>query len=126
MLRRSLIALGGLFAIVTACAKENDTSAAAPAPYVAPAPTAAPAPTVAQPAVTAATPAPVVAGTPAAAAMSTPGPLAPPCAPLGCGLAQCNAQFQKCVIPCVGPADCVGGATCNTMTGLCLPGGAPQ
>ena len=121
MLRRSLIALGGLFAIVTACAKESDTPAAAPAPYV------APAPTVAQPTVAAATPAPVVAGTPAAAGiMSTPGPLAPLCAPLGCGLAQCNTQFQKCVIPCVGPADCVTGATCNTMTGLCLPGGAAQ
>lgn len=126
MLRRSLIALLGLVAVVTACAKENDTPAAAPAPYVAPAPTTAPVATVAQPqpAVAAATPAAV---TPAAgAAMSTPGPLAPPCAPLGCGLAQCNAQFQKCVIPCVGPQDCVTGSACNTMTGLCLPGGAPQ
>lgn len=56
--------------------------------------------------------------------MATPGPLALPCQnDQGCGLAHCNVQFSKCAFPCQTPADCVTGATCNTMTGFCLPGG---
>ncbi|MEO6599509.1 MAG: hypothetical protein ABIQ16_06520 [Polyangiaceae bacterium] len=121
MLRRSLIALAALFPVVSACAKESDTPAAAPAPtYVAPAPTVAPAPAAAQPAVAAATPAPVAAG---GVAMATPGPLALPCASdASCGFARCNVQFQKCAFPCASAVDCAAGASCNTMTGLCLPG----
>ncbi|MES1176354.1 MAG: hypothetical protein ABUL62_18670 [Myxococcales bacterium] len=126
MFRRSLIAFAALIPVVSACAKESDTPAAAPAPtYTAPAPTVAqPAPTVAQPAVAAATPAPV-ATTPAAAggAMATPGPLALPCtSDASCGFARCNVQFQKCAFPCASAVDCAAGAACNTMTGLCLPG----
>jgi len=128
MLRKSLVALVGVVAIVSACAKESDPPAAAPAPYAAPAPT----PTVAQPqpAVTAATPAPVAAApaaAPAAGTMATPGAFALPCTTdASCGLARCNVQFQKCAFPCAGPVDCAAGASCNTMTGLCLPGAAPQ
>lgn len=124
MLRRSLIALAGLISVVTACAKESEP-AAAPQPYVAPAPTVA----QPQPVVTAATPQPV-ATTPAAApagAMATPGPLALPCtSDASCGLARCNVQFQKCAYPCASAVDCAAGAACNTLTGLCLPGVAPQ
>ena len=123
MLRRSLIALAALFPIVSACAKESDTPAAAPAPtYTAPAPAQ---PVPAQPAVAAATPAPVTAATPAAAggAMATPGALALPCtSDASCGFARCNVQFQKCAFPCASAVDCAAGAACNTMTGLCLPG----
>ena len=128
MLRKSLLAVVGVVSIVSACAKESDTPAAAPAPYVPPAPTATqPLP---QPAVTAATPAPV-ATVPAAAApagtMATPGAFALPCtSDASCGLARCNVQFQKCAFPCAGPVDCAAGAACNVMTGLCLPGAAPQ
>ncbi|MEI9935962.1 MAG: hypothetical protein WDO69_01930 [Pseudomonadota bacterium] len=130
MLRKSLIALAGVVSIVSACAKESDPPAAAPAPY---APPPAPAPTLAQPqpAVTAATPAPV-ATVPAAAAapagaMATPGAFALPCtSDASCGLARCNVQFQKCAFPCAGPVDCAAGASCNVPTGLCLPGAAPQ
>jgi hypothetical protein len=124
MLRRSLIALAALIPVVSACAKESDTPAAAPAPtYTAPAPT--PTPTIAQPAVAAATPAPVATtpAAPATGAMATPGPLALPCtSDASCGFARCNVQFQKCAFPCVGAVDCAAGASCNTMTGLCLPG----
>ena len=128
MLRKSLFAVVGVVSIVSACAKESDTPAAAPAPYVPPAPTATqPLP---QPAVTAATPAPV-ATVPTAAApagtMATPGAFALPCtSDASCGLARCNVQFQKCAFPCAGPVDCAAGATCNVMTGLCLPGAAAQ
>jgi hypothetical protein len=124
MLRKSLIALAGLIPVVSACAKDNDTPAVAPAPYVAPAPTAAQ-PAVGQPAVAAATPAPVVpAATPAAGGtMATPGPLALPCtSDASCGFARCNVQFQKCAFPCASAVDCAAGNSCNTMTGLCLPG----
>jgi hypothetical protein len=56
--------------------------------------------------------------------MATPGPLALPCQnDSSCGLAHCNVQFQKCAFPCQSAADCVQGASCNTMTGFCLPGG---
>jgi hypothetical protein len=127
MLRKSLIALAGVFSIVSACAKDNDPPAAAPAPYAPPAPTAAqPLP---QPAVTAATPAPVgtVPGAAPAGVMATPGPFALPCtSDASCGLARCNVQFQKCAFPCAGPVDCAAGAACNPLTGLCLPGAAPQ
>ena len=129
MLRRSSFALMGLVSIATACAKESDPPAAAPAPYVAPA--AAPVattPAVAQPqpVVAAATPAPVTpSATPAPAAggtMATPGAFALPCtSDASCGLARCNVQFQKCAFPCAGAVDCAAGATCNPMTGLCLP-----
>jgi hypothetical protein len=61
---------------------------------------------------------------PTAATLSTPGPMALPCqTDQSCGLAKCNTQFQKCVFPCQQPTDCAAGASCNTMTGLCLPGG---
>lgn len=61
---------------------------------------------------------------PTAATLSTPGPMALPCqTDQSCGLAKCNTQFQKCVFPCLQPTDCAAGASCNTMTGLCLPGG---
>jgi hypothetical protein len=133
MLRTSLIALVGVGSLVVACGKENDPPPAAPAPV-------APAPTLAQPqpAVTAATPAPVVTAPPPAAApapgaaapagtMATPNAFALPCtSDASCGLGRCNVQFQKCAFPCAGPVDCAAGATCNTMTGLCLPGAAPQ
>ncbi len=56
--------------------------------------------------------------------LATPGPLALPCSnDSGCGLAHCNTQFGKCAFPCVSPSDCIQGASCNTMTGFCLPGG---
>jgi hypothetical protein len=79
-------------------------------------------PQQAAPAPTAATPAPAAGGT-----MATPGPLALPCQnDAACGFAKCNVQYQKCAFPCAGPVDCAAGNSCNTMTGLCLPGGAPQ
>jgi hypothetical protein len=58
--------------------------------------------------------------------MATPGPLALPCQnDSACGFARCNTQYQKCAFPCQNTAvDCGAGNTCNTMTGLCLPGGA--
>src|SRR6187402_3985907 len=125
MLRKSLIALAGVVSLVSACASDPPPPAA-PAPYTGPAPTAQPLP---QPAVTAGTPAPV-ATAPAAApvgTMATPGPFALPCTnDAACGLARCNVQFQKCAFPCAGPVDCAAGAACNTVTGLCLPGAAPQ
>jgi len=129
MLRRSLIALAGLIPMVSACAKDNDTPAAAPAPYAAPAPTVATAPTVAQPAVVPAAPAPVAPGVAPAAGgtMATPGPLALPCtSDASCGFARCNVQFQKCAFPCASAVDCAAGNSCNTMTGLCLPGAPAQ
>jgi hypothetical protein len=59
-----------------------------------------------------------------AAPLATPGPLALPCSSdSACGLAHCNTQFGKCAFPCVAATDCISGAQCNTMTGLCLPGG---
>jgi len=61
---------------------------------------------------------------PASGQMATPGPLALPCTnDQGCGLAHCNTQFQKCAFPCQSAVDCIQGASCNTVTGLCLPGG---
>lgn len=126
MLRRSLIAFAGLVSLVAACAKDSEPAAAPQQPYVQPAPTVA----QPQPVVTAATPQPV-ATTPVAAApagtMATPGPLALPCtSDASCGLARCNVQFQKCAYPCASAVDCAAGAACNTLTGLCLPGVAPQ
>jgi hypothetical protein len=124
-----VFALLGLVSIVSACAKDNDTPAAAPAPYAAPAPT--PAPVAQQPAVVAAPPvaaAPAaVPAAPAAGTMATPNAFALPCQnDQSCGFARCNVQFQKCAFPCASAVDCAAGATCNTVTGLCLPGGAPQ
>ena len=59
--------------------------------------------------------------------MATPGPLALPCQnDSACGFAKCNVQFQKCAFPCQSAVDCAAGASCNTTTGLCLPGAAPQ
>jgi len=67
-------------------------------------------------------PAPVTPAQPGQ--MATPGPLALPCTnDQGCGLAHCNVQFQKCAFPCQSAVDCIQGASCNTMSGLCLPGG---
>ena len=129
MLRKSLLILVGVGSLAIACGKENDQPAAAPQPYVAPAPTLA----QPQPAVTAATPAPVattpaaVPGAAPAGTMATPNAFALPCtSDASCGLGRCNVQFQKCAFPCAGPVDCSAGATCNTMTGLCLPGTTPQ
>jgi len=113
--------------LVSGCAKENDTPAAAPAPYTAPANTVA---QPQQPAVVAATPAPVAtapAAAPATGTMATPNAFALPCQnDQSCGFAKCNVQFGKCAFPCVSAVDCAAGATCNAVTGLCLPGGAPQ
>ena len=56
--------------------------------------------------------------------MATPGPLALPCQnDSQCGLAHCNTQYAKCAFPCQTAADCIQGASCNAMTGFCLPGG---
>jgi hypothetical protein len=56
--------------------------------------------------------------------MATPGPLALPCQnDQACGLAHCNTQYGKCAFPCQSASDCIQGASCNTMTGFCLPGG---
>jgi hypothetical protein len=140
MLSRPLFALAGLVLIVSGCAKDNDTPpAAAPTAYPAAGQPVAPA-AYPQPAVTAATPgapaalpaAPAaVPATPAAPAasgtMATPNAFALPCQnDQSCGFAKCNVQFQKCAFPCQGAVDCAAGASCNTVTGLCLPGGAPQ
>jgi hypothetical protein len=124
------VALAGLTLAASGCAKDPETApAAAPAPYVAPAP-AAPTAAYPQPAVTAATPAPAAAvpgAAPATGAMATPNAFALPCQnDASCGLAKCNVQFQKCAFPCQSAVDCAAGASCNTMTGLCLPGAAPQ
>ena len=41
-----------------------------------------------------------------------------------CGLAHCNVPAGKCAFPCQNSAiDCIQGASCNTMSGFCLPGG---
>lgn len=54
--------------------------------------------------------------------MATPGPLAFPCQnDSACGLAHCNTQYGKCAFPCQSDVDCIQGASCNTMTGFCLP-----
>ncbi len=59
-----------------------------------------------------------------AAPMATPGPLALPCQnDQSCGLAHCNTQYSKCAFPCQSATDCIQGASCNAMTGFCLPGG---
>ena len=56
--------------------------------------------------------------------MATPGPLALPCQnDQQCGLAHCNTQYAKCAFPCQGAVNCIQGASCNTLTGFCLPGG---
>jgi hypothetical protein len=131
MLRSSVFALAGLVLIVTGCAKDNDAPAAAPAPYT---PPTAAQPAQPQPAVIAGTPAPVApapaTATPAPAAggtMATPNAFALPCQnDQSCGFAKCNVQFGKCAFPCASAVDCAAGATCNAVTGLCLPGGAPQ
>jgi hypothetical protein len=55
--------------------------------------------------------------------MAVPGPLALPCqSDAMCGTGKCNTQYSKCAFPCQSPADCAAGNSCNTMTGLCLPG----
>lgn len=63
-----------------------------------------------------------------AATMAVPGPMALACNnPVGCGLAKCNTQYQKCAFPCANSdADCIQGAVCNPQTGLCLPKGPGQ
>ncbi len=59
--------------------------------------------------------------------MATPNQVALPCQnDSSCGLAHCNTQYGKCAFPCQSQVDCIQGATCNTVTGFCLPGGAPQ
>ena len=126
MLRSPLFALAGLILAVTGCAKDDAPPAAAPAPYAPPTQPGATA--YPQPAVTAAAPAPVAPAAPAAGgAMATPNAFALPCQnDQSCGFAKCNVQFQKCAFPCQSAVDCAAGASCNTVTGLCLPGGAPQ
>lgn len=73
-----------------------------------------------------ATAAPATGAPAAGGTMATPGPLALPCSSdSNCGLAHCNTQFQKCAFPCQNSAvDCIQGASCNTATGFCLPGGS--
>ncbi|HEX3598032.1 MAG TPA: hypothetical protein VHU80_23140, partial [Polyangiaceae bacterium] len=72
-------------------------------------------------------PAPAPAAPAAGGTMATPGPLALPCQnDSACGFARCNVQYSKCAFPCQSQVDCGAGNSCNTMTGLCLPGGAPQ
>jgi hypothetical protein len=85
----------------------------------------APPPGYAQPQPQPAPAAPGAAPAPSASApLATPGPLALPCQnDQACGLAHCNTQYGKCAFPCQTAADCITGATCNTMTGFCLPGG---
>jgi len=69
-------------------------------------------------------PTPAAPAPAAPAGLSTPGPLALPCQNDGaCGMARCNVPAGKCVFPCQLPTDCAQGASCNAMTGLCLPGG---
>lgn len=65
---------------------------------------------------------------PTGAAMAVPGPMALACNnPVGCGLAKCNTQYQKCAFPCQNSdADCIQGAACNVQTGFCLPKGGGQ
>ena len=64
-------------------------------------------------------PAPATAST-----MAVPGPLALPCqSDSACIMGRCNTQYQKCAFPCQSAADCAAGASCNAMSGLCLPGG---
>ena len=60
--------------------------------------------------------------------MAVPGPMALACNnPVGCGLAKCNQQYQKCAFPCQNSdADCIQGAVCNVQTGFCLPKGPGQ
>jgi hypothetical protein len=101
--------------------------------YVQQQPTAAPPGTYPQQGYAQPAPAPVgaapVAAAPGAAPtgaapMATPGPLALPCQnDQACGLAHCNTQYGKCAFPCQSAADCIQGASCNAMTGFCLPGG---
>ena len=70
---------------------------------------------------------PTVAPT-GAGTMAVPGPMALACNnPVGCGLAKCNTQYQKCAFPCASSEiDCIQGAVCNPQTGLCLPKGPGQ
>lgn len=57
-----------------------------------------------------------------AGTMAVPGPLAFPCQnDSACGLAHCNTQYGKCAFPCQSDVDCIQGASCNAMTGFCLP-----
>jgi hypothetical protein len=132
MLRRPLFALAGLVVTVSGCAKDPETApAAAPSTYAAPTQPVATA-AYPQPAVAAApvatVPAAVPAATPAAGGtMATPNAFALPCQnDQSCGFAKCNVQFQKCAFPCQSAVDCAAGASCNTVTGLCLPGAAAQ
>lgn len=56
--------------------------------------------------------------------MSVPGALALPCSnDSACIMGRCNTQYGKCAYPCQSAADCAQGASCNTLSGLCLPGG---
>jgi hypothetical protein len=67
--------------------------------------------------------APTTAAPAAGGTMATPGPLALPCQnDSACGFARCNTQYGKCAFPCLSQVDCGAGNSCNTMTGLCLPG----
>ena len=70
--------------------------------------------------------APPPGGQPAAGGqMATPNQFALACQnDQACGLAHCNVPAGKCAFPCQNSAvDCIQGASCNTMTGFCLPGG---
>jgi hypothetical protein len=70
--------------------------------------------------------APPPAGQPGAGGqMATPNQFALACQnDQACGLAHCNVPAGKCAFPCQNSAvDCIQGASCNTMTGFCLPGG---
>lgn len=127
-----LALVGGV--LVTACAKKDETSQAAVPQQTYPqtgypqtAQTAYPQagyPQTAQAGYpqTAQTAYPQGAAT-SASTLATPGALALPCQnDAACGLGRCNVQYQKCAFPCVSQNDCAQGASCNAMTGLCLPG----
>ena len=96
-----------------------------PAATAYPQPGAATAYPTAAPATGYPTAAPTAATPTGAPAMATPNAMALPCSnDQACGLAHCNTAAGKCAFPCANSAvDCIQGASCNAMTGFCLPGG---
>src|SRR5689334_16061425 len=132
MTKQMWLPIAGML-VVAACAKKDETPAAAApqyqqtqytqAPY--PAQTAYPQPAqTAYPQATAtAYPQPAPATT-TTGTMATPNQFALSCQnDSGCGLGRCNLQYQKCAFPCQSAVDCVQGASCNPTLGVCLPGG---
>jgi len=118
----------GLVLIVSGCAKDNDTRQQHPRRTPRP---LRPSPNRSNPPWSRQRPRRSLAlqrppRAPAAGTMATPNAFALPCQnDQSCGFAKCNVQFGKCAFPCVSAVDCAAGATCNAVTGLCLPG-APR